>query len=103
MAKPDEWEASTYGNLLFCDDVLENGAQAIAAKLSYEDICNLRLFRKTKIWLDSRMGKPAPTIHESGWIYGSIVNCGGNVTFSLWEAKLYNWLMYVRKSLIRRS
>ncbi|WP_207638167.1 hypothetical protein [Butyrivibrio sp. AC2005] len=97
MAKPDKWEANIYGNLFFCDDVLEEDAQTIAAKLTYEDICNLRLLRKTLIWFLSKFNVRTADIHESGWIYGSIVRCGKHVHWSLMQARLYNYLMYIRK------
>ncbi|WP_026665243.1 hypothetical protein [Butyrivibrio sp. FC2001] len=99
MARPDELEASNYGSLKFCDDVLEGDAQDIAAQLDYSDICNLRLLHKTVIWAMSKLGIKAPAIHESGWIYGSIVRCGKNIGFSLFCARIYNYLMYIRKSI----
>lgn len=99
MARPDKWEAELYGTLKFCDDVLEGDAQDIAVRLPYRDICNLRLFRKTVIWLLSKLHIRTPEIHESGWIYGSIVRCGKHVRWSLLQARLYNCLMYVRKNL----
>ncbi|MCR5343434.1 MAG: hypothetical protein K6E70_08765 [Butyrivibrio sp.] len=99
MAAPDKWEAELYGKLEFCDDVLEGDAQDIAAKLPYKDICNLRLFRKTVIWLLSKLHFRTPDIHESGWIYGSIVRCGKHVRWSLMQARIYNYLMYIRKTL----
>ncbi len=99
MAKPDKWEADIYGNLTFCDDVLEGDAQTIAAQLTYEDICNLRLLRKTIIWFLSKLHVRTADIHESGWIYGSIVRCGKHIRWSLMQARLYNYLMYIRKTL----
>ncbi|WP_026523901.1 hypothetical protein [Butyrivibrio sp. MB2005] len=116
MTYPDEWEAKTYGNLLFCDDVLETDAQHIAADLSYEDICNLRLLRKLFLWIGirlkdrfrvpnkndgeaSRAATAHTVIHESGWIYASIVKCGRNVVWSLLCARFYNLLMYLRKRI----
>ncbi|MCR5101236.1 MAG: hypothetical protein K6B41_07755 [Butyrivibrio sp.] len=105
MANPDDWEACSYGNLFFCDDVLETDKKHIAADLSYEDICNLRLINKIYIWFrarfrdDSDGKKTLPTIHESGWIYASIVRCNISKSWSLFNAKLYNFLMYLRKSI----
>lgn len=99
MAKPDKWETNIYGNLTFCDDVLEGGAQPIAARLSYKDIRNLRLFRKSLIWLLSKLNIRTVDIHESGWIYASIVRCGVHVRWSLMQARIYNYLMYIRKSI----
>ena len=99
MAKPDTREAGIYGSLKFCDDVLEGSAQDIAARLSYKDIQNLRLLRKTLIWLLSKFNIRTADIHESGWIYASIVRCGIHVRWSLMQARMYNYLMYFRKSI----
>jgi predicted HAD superfamily hydrolase len=104
MTFPDKWEALMYGNLLFCDDVLEDNSQHIAADLSYQDICNLRLIRKTWIWLQVHIykgnsQKEIPQIHESGWLYGSIVKRNMRVRWSILCAVTYNWIMYLRKWL----
>jgi hypothetical protein len=99
MAYPDKWEAEVYGRLYFCDDVLENGRQNIAYDLTYKDICNLRIIRKSYLWFMRRAGRKTDTIHESGWIYGSIVNCGKNVRWSFFCARFYQWVMYVRKAV----
>ncbi len=106
MAYPETWEAENYGKLQFCDDVLESGAQDIAADLLYEDIKNLRLLRKLRLWIGKKLHIKSrvindTTLHESGWLYASIVRCRGSVRWSLNCARMYQRLMYYRKELTR--
>lgn len=96
MKDPSEWEAKVYGELLFSDDVLEQGSmQQVAAPLSYEDIKELRFWYRLLHLAGLRKDH---VIHESGWIYGSIVNCGVNTAASIRAAMRYQRILYWRKS-----
>lgn len=99
MGTPSEYELHAYGGALFSDDVLEDGATLVAAKLSEQEIRNQRLVNKLFIML----GWKKATIHESAWIEGSIVRNGGNVKRNLRHAAWYKYMIYIRKMLKKKS
>ena len=95
MRHPTPEEAELYGSLLFGDDVLDEGSlQPVAAALTYENIRELQLSRK--VWHLAGLRRDHP-IHESGWIYGSIVRCGRQVEQNLQAAERYQRLLYLRQ------
>ncbi len=102
MAYPSKWEVEKYGKLQFCDDVLEDGAQDVAAKLSYEEIRNLRLLKKTCFSIGKKLRVRFigdKEIHESGWVYASIINCGKHIEWSLFFARMDKRIKYSLRSI----
>ncbi len=95
MSWPTAEAVDYWGSYQFCDDILESQMQNVAADLSDEDIKNQRLIRK----LLNLMGLHKVTIHESAWLEGSIVRLGGKVKSNLRHARLYKYLLYIRKSI----
>ncbi len=98
MSKPSVEEAGTFGNLLFCDDVLESQMQPVAADWDEAEVKKQRLFNKIILkFLDS-----TEKLHESGWPEGSIVKVYGESNKSiraLRSERMYKKVMYVRKNL----
>lgn len=97
MCHPAPEEVELYGNLLFCDDVLEMQMQKAAAELSEEEIKRQSLFRKALILSGIRKEE----IHESAWIEGSIVRNGSHVTRYLRQTAIYKRFVYMKKSMKR--
>ena len=94
MASPSAEEVEDFGELLFCDDVLELQMQKVAAALTDEEIRDQRLLSKLLILA----GIKKKTIHESAWIEGSIVRNGVHVPAYLRHAALAKHVIYYRKA-----
>ncbi len=100
MLHPKPGEVRWYGSMKFCDDMVEDDAlQEVAAKLTHRQICDLRLAEKTL----NLLGLRRRTIHESGWIYGSIVRNGVDVERNILQARWYRRLMYLRNSVYYKT
>lgn len=95
MAKPGKEELEAFGDILFCDDVLENAMQEVSATLSDEELKNQHLFNKIMI----KAGVKKGTLRESAWVEGSIAKKGVKVKKNLRHAAMYKYIMYIRKSL----
>lgn len=95
MGNPTAWEVTAYGNLLFSDDVLEGNLKKVAADLTLEDIRMQRFLNKALIMLGIKKAE----IHESAWIEGSIVKQKHEIKKSLFHAKTYKYVVYLRKLL----
>lgn len=95
MAKPGEAEIKEFGDIMFSDDVLENGLQKVSADLSDEEIKRQRFFSKLLMATGLKPG----VIHESAWIEGSIVKNGGLVKSNLRHAAFCKYAIYMRKLL----
>ena len=95
MGNPNKEEAEIFGSLLFCDDVLEKSMQKVAAELTDEEIKNLRFINKLLIM----KGKKSGVIRDSAWIEGTIVRNGNKVRGNLWHARMYKYIVYIRKRL----
>ena len=93
MGTPSEAEVESYGNNMFSDDVLQGKLKKVAEELSDEDIKNQRIINKILIMT----GIKKKTIHESAWIEGSIVRRGKNIKSNLIHARMYKYLVYIRK------
>ena len=78
MEKPSVEEVNAFGDLKFCDDVLENTVLEIAAFLTDKEIKHINNVK-------------------SGWTEGSIVRNGKNVALRLLYLRLYKWISYLRK------
>lgn len=102
MAKPTELEVAAYGNNLFSDDVVDRNWKQVAAELTEKQIKDQRLLHK--LWILA--GRRRTEIHESAWIEGSIVRCGGRrIKSNLRHARLYKYFVYARKQIktVKRS
>lgn len=95
MSTPESFEVESFGEYLFCDDVVEQQMQTVAATLSTHDIRNQHFFSKALIMTGLRK----ETIHESAWIEGSIVRNGEQIQSNLYHAVLYKYFVYIRKAL----
>lgn len=95
MAWPSKAELVCFGDRLFCDDVREGSMQPVAAWLTAGEIRCQRLPGKALIML----GLKKKTIHESAWIEGSIVRACKNARYELFHARLYKYIVYIRKHL----
>lgn len=95
MGTPSVTEARTLGTLLFCDDVLEQQMQSVAAAWDREELKKRRFVRRLLI----RLGIDKATLCESGWPEGSIVLLGGRVKAALRQERMYKYCMYIRKAL----
>ena len=95
MAWPSKAELVCFGDRLFCDDVREGNMQPVAACLTAGEIRCQRLPGKALIML----GLKKKTIHESAWIEGSIVRACKNARLELLHARLYKYIVYIRKHL----
>ncbi len=99
MGTPTVEEAECYGNLQFCDDVLELQMQNVAADWNEEELKKQRFFRKTFI----RLNIIKEQLHDSAWPEGSIVLLGKNVRGSLRQERLYKRFMYTRKAMGKKE
>lgn len=93
MARPTFDEAAAYGKFVFCDDVIGENSQTVAASLTIEDIKGNTLFGKG-VRILRRSGRSVP---ESAWIEGSIKLNGKAGKKDLYQAALYKYVRYLRK------
>ena len=98
MGKPTKEEAKIFGNLQFCDDVLELQMQHVAADWDEIELRKQSFLRKILI----KFFKSKEKLHESGWPEASIVNLVGTGIrgkWALFNERLYKRGMYVRKAI----
>ena len=105
MAKPIHDEAKYFGSYIFCDDLLEQQLQPVAALLTKEDIKNQRLINKALIL----KGIKKATIHESAWLEGSVrlmetakkatPGLNKSISFEFWHVLVYKYILHIRKAL----
>ena len=94
MSDPSKTESREYGDLKFCDDVLENKTEPVAAGWGRYELKNNKTLTRILI----KAGLLKQNASESGWPEGSIVNAGISVRLKLFYERLYRWLMYIRKA-----
>lgn len=95
MGKPMKEEAEYFGNYVFCDDVIGEEAQTIAAHLTKEEIkANRFLYKATNF-----IRKNGKAVKESAWLEGSIVLCDTISDSEVWHSAFYKYLLYIRKNL----
>ena len=68
MGDPSSEEASLFGQLMFCDDVLESDLKSVAGKITREDVRKLTFMRR----LMGKAGICKDVTPLSGWFEGSI-------------------------------
>lgn len=94
MGNPTKWEAEAFGELLFCDDVLELQLQPVAAWWDEEELHKQRFFNKILIKMNLKSG----ILHESAWAAGSIARTGKKAGKHMRQERLYKSFMYLRKA-----
>lgn len=97
MGNPTQWEADAFGELLFCDDVLELQLQPVAACWDEEELYKQRFFNKILIRLNLKSG----ILHESAWAEGSIARYGKKTGSHMRQERLYKSFMYLRKAIYK--
>lgn len=95
MGNPARQEARSFGEMLFCDDVLELRLQPVAAKWDEEQLRKHRFFNKLLIKLNLK----SDILHESAWPEGSIAMLGIETTKNIRQERLYKRFMYLRKAV----
>lgn len=93
MGRPTAEEAQVYGDYVFCDDVIGEADNRVAAPLSYQEIRENRLLYKGRNML-LRMGKP---VRESAWLEGSIMQLEQAGERELQHCVMYKYMLYLRK------
>ena len=97
MGNPTMQEAKAFGELLFCDDVLELNLQSVAAMWDEEQLRENRFLYKV---LNKLNLKPAG-LNESAWPEGSIARLGIKTEMNMRQQRLYKSLMYIRKAVCK--
>ncbi|MDE7224787.1 MAG: hypothetical protein K2O34_13535, partial [Acetatifactor sp.] len=93
MGRPTAEEAQVYGDYVFCDDVIGEADNRVAAPLSYQEIRENRLLHKGRNML-LRAGKP---VRESAWLEGSIMQLEQAGERELQHCVMYKYMLYLRK------
>lgn len=93
MGKPTIEEAWEYGNYVFCDDVIGEAKQKIAAPLNIQEIKENRLLHKAS----NLIRKQGTAIHESAWLEGSIMLCREAGARERKHCIAYKYVLYLRK------
>ncbi|MCM1201371.1 MAG: hypothetical protein NC312_09080 [Bacteroides fragilis] len=95
MGNPVREEARAFGEMLFCDDVLELRLQPVAARWDEEELRRNRFFNKLLI----RLNLKPDILRESAWPEGSIAVLGIRTAENIRQERLYKRLMYLRKAV----
>lgn len=95
MGKPTPAEAQEFGGYVFCDDVIGEAAQKVAAPLSLKEVRQNRLLYKSVNML-LKKGKP---VKESAWIEGSVTLFLKEGKKALRHCALYKYFLYFRKMI----
>ena len=93
MGNPTIEEAWEYGNYVFCDDVIGEAKQKIAAPLNIQKIKENRLLHNAS----NLIRKQGTAIHESAWLEGSIMLCREAGARELKHCAAYKYVLYLRK------
>lgn len=93
MSAPSLEEASTYGSLLFTDDILDDEKKRVIARdLTKQEIKESQLLHKLAITLGLKRGK----VEEQAWQEGSIVLNGSNTKANLRRYRRFKYFRYVK-------
>ncbi len=102
MAEPGMFEVNAFGDILFSDDVKEDGQIFLARKLDKKEIHRYRTIPR----LLDQMIKSRKQPKESAWMEGSIARvCGEDahaMQSELYAYHRYRTLLYLRKTLNNR-
>lgn len=95
MGKPTVEEAREYGKYVFCDDVIGEKEQTVAASLSCREIKDNFLLSKS-INMLTKKGRP---IKESAWLEGSIMLNQDMGMRKLKHCALCKYALYIKKRM----
>ncbi|MGN0346857.1 MAG: hypothetical protein ACI4DU_06180 [Lachnospiraceae bacterium] len=95
MAYPEQEEVNLFGNLLFCDDVLEHRFCPVAA-LWDEKECRKQRFMVKML---AGIGMRKEEFHDSAWPEGSIVRLHSFHYLRLRSEQRIKWVRFIRKTL----
>lgn len=95
MGNPTRQEARSFGELLFCDDVLELQLQPVASEWDEEQLRKHRFFGRLLVKLNLK----AVILQESAWPEGSIARLGIKTKKNIRQERLYKSFMYLRKAV----
>lgn len=93
MGKPVLEEALEYGSYVFCDDVIGENEQRVAAALTYKEVKENRLLYKGR----NLVKKQGASIKESAWLEGSIMLLDEAGSRELRHCAAYKYVLYLRK------
>lgn len=99
MTRPTRAEAKRYGNLSFCDDVLEYGNRPLAVKMNRRELRENHVVSKAL----ALSGIRKKEIKESAWYEGSAVRCAKRPRYHLIQYSMYKYLLYMRQMYIWRK
>lgn len=100
MSRPSVAEAEGFGNMIFCDDVLEYGDRRLAAEMSGRDLRDNHVISKILVML----GVSKKEIKESAWYEGSAVRYSRHPAWHLIQFEIYKYLLNIRQMWMwRRS
>lgn len=94
MGHPTETEAREYGSYVFCDDVIGEDKQTLAANFSLQELKENHLLPL----LLRRFGKSKKKLKESAWIEGSAVLVERAKKWELWHCALCKYARAIKKS-----
>ncbi len=93
MGKPALEEALEYGSYVFCDDVIGEKDQRVAAALTYQEVKENRLLYKGRNFVK----KQGVSVKESAWLEGSIMLLDEAGSRELRHCAAYKYVLYLRK------
>ena len=99
MTRPTRAEAKRYGNLSFCDDVLEYGNRPLAVKMNRRELRENHVVSKAL----ALSGIRKKEIKESAWYEGSAVRCTKRPGYHLIQYSMYKYLLYIRQMYMWRK
>lgn len=95
MGRPTERDIREYGDYLFSDDVSDSSLQPVAAVLENKEIKYLHVLNRLLIMKGIRKEK----FRDSAWPEGSVVRAGNDISYHLFQIRMYKRLVYIRKKL----
>jgi len=95
MGSPTRLEAEAFGELLFCDDVLELQLQPAAPKWEEGELLKRRFLSRILIKMNLKSG----SLRECAWAEGSITRFGKMGKKNMRQERLYKRFMYLRKAI----
>lgn len=99
MSAPTPAEAQAYGNIPFCDDVLEHDSRPLAEEMDENDLRSNHVLNKILVMTGMRKGK----VRESAWFEGSAVRYSERPGYHLFQYKIYKYLLYIRQMYLWRK
>lgn len=92
-------EAEIYGEMYFCDDVLEYAGRPLAEVMSEDELRANHVVNKILVMTGFRRGE----IKESAWYEGSAVRSSPDPAWHLFQYRIYKYLLYIRQMYMWRK